>query len=119
MPAGLLLGVIVVYPILRTVGLSFAHKSLATGFRTEFAGIENFARILTDSRFAGSLWTTMLFTIVSVSVEFIIGWLLAISVTSIQRWRNAVRVILLVPWTLPTAVIAVLWVWILTISTVQ
>jgi len=113
LPAALLLSGIVFYPILRTILLSFARRSLATGFRTEFAGIDNFARIVTDSRFHASLWTTLVFTIVSVLAEFVIGLALAISVTSIRGWRNAVRAILLVPWTLPTAVTAVLWAWVL------
>src|SRR5215470_17294833 len=113
LPALIFLGVLVIYPILRTVSLSFAHKNLAIGFRTEFAGIDNFRRILTDSRFSSTLWTTLVFTFVSVFAEFVIGLLLAISATSIQRWRTAVRVILLIPWTLPTAVTAVLWAWIL------
>jgi multiple sugar transport system permease protein len=113
LPAALLLSVIVFYPVLRTIALSFAHKSLATGFRTEFAGIDNFKRSLTDSRFTDSLWTTMVFTVVSVLAEFTIGLLLAMSVTSVRSWRNAARTMLLVPWTLPTAVTAVLWAWIL------
>jgi len=112
-PAGLLLGAIVIYPILRTTELSFAHKNLVTGFRTEFAGIDNFRRIVTDSRFTSSLSTTLVFTLASVFFEFVIGLLLAISATSIHKGRSLARVILLVPWTLPTAVIAVLWAWIL------
>ena len=113
LPAALFLGALVLYPILRTIVLSFLHESLAIGFRTEFAGMDNFRRVLTDSRFSASLWTTLLFTIVSVCAEFLIGLFLAIAVTTIDKWRTTVRVILLVPWTLPTAVTAVLWAWIL------
>jgi multiple sugar transport system permease protein len=113
LPAAGFLGVLVLYPILRTIVLSFLHESLAIGFRTEFAGFDNFRRVLTDSRFTASLWTTLLFTIVSVGAEFIIGLFLAIAVTTIDKWRTTVRVMLLVPWTLPTAVTAVLWAWIL------
>jgi multiple sugar transport system permease protein len=47
-----------------------------------------------------------------VVVEFLIGLLLALSVGAFNTWRNAIRVIFLAPWTLPTAVIAVLWTWI-------
>jgi multiple sugar transport system permease protein len=50
--------------------------------------------------------------VVSVGAEFLIGLLLALSVDALRSGRNAVRTILLVPWTLPTAVIAVLWAWI-------
>jgi multiple sugar transport system permease protein len=111
-PASILLLAVVCYPILRAIGLSFVHESLANGFRTEFAGLDNFSRILGDSRFRGSLVTTLIFTLVSVGAEFLIGLLLALSMTSLRKWRSAVRVIFLVPWTLPTAVIAVLWAWI-------
>jgi len=111
-PAGFLLGLIVFYPIVRTIELSFAHKSLATGFRTEFAGGENFTRVLSDSRFRSSVWTTFVFSATSVAVEFTLGLALAILASSIRGWRNAVRTILLIPWTLPTAITAVLWAWI-------
>jgi len=111
-PASILLLAVVCYPILRAIGLSFVHESLANGFRAEFAGLDNFSRILGDSRFRGSLVTTLIFTLVSVGAEFLVGLFLALSMTSLRKWRSLVRVAFLVPWTLPTAVIAVLWAWI-------
>jgi trehalose/maltose transport system permease protein len=111
-PAAALLCVIVAYPLLRTFLLSFAHKSLSTGFLTEFAGLDNFARIAFDSRFWDCLRTTAFFTAASVTAEFLIGLALALSANSLTRFRSLSRVIFLVPWTLPTAVIAVLWAWI-------
>jgi multiple sugar transport system permease protein len=112
LPAALLIAVVVVYPIFRTVGLSFVHESLATEFHSTFAGFANYARLFVDSRFHSSLWTTGFFTVISVAAEFLIGFLLALSVKSLARWGPAIRVILLTPWTLPTAVIALLWAWI-------
>jgi multiple sugar transport system permease protein len=100
------------YPVVRTLGLSFFDTSLATAFRSEFSGLDNFVRLVFDSRFRSSLWTTTVFTIVSVGTEFLIGLLLAVSIDGLQCWRSSVRVILLLPWMLPTAVIAVLWAWI-------
>ena len=113
LPAAALLAIFVVYPVIRTIGLSFFHKSLVTGFVSEFAGLANFVRALTDSRFIASLWITFLFTAISVALEFGLGLLLAISSESIRKAQSVVRVILLIPWTLPTAVIAVLWAWML------
>ena len=111
-PASALLLAVMVYPVLRTIGLSVVHESLATGFRSEFAGLDNFARLIADSRFHSSLWTTAVFTVLSVGAEFLIGLFLALSVNAMTKWRSLVRVICLLPWTLPTAVIAVLWAWI-------
>jgi multiple sugar transport system permease protein len=111
-PASVLLLAVVCYPVLRTVVLSFVHQNLATEFRAEFAGLDNFRRIIVDSRLQSTMATTLFFTVVSVGAEFLIGLLLALSVDSLKRWRSLVRVVYLVPWTLPTAVIAVLWTWI-------
>jgi trehalose/maltose transport system permease protein len=96
----------------RTVALSFFNENLATGFQPEFTGIMNIKRLLADSRFHASLATTGLFTVVSVAAEFLIGLLLALALKNLKRWANVVRVIVLTPWTLPTAVVALLWAWI-------
>ena len=111
-PAVFLLGVVVAYPIIRTLTLSFLHQSLATGFRAHFAGLDNFIRLVFDSRFRSSLWTTTFFTVVSVALEFGVGLALALTVNSLKNWKSTARVVLMSPWTLPTAVIAVLWNWI-------
>ena len=85
---------------------------LGTSFQAEFAGLSNFARLAVDSRFRGSLWTTIVFTTTTVSIEFLAGLGLALCADTWVQGRSAVRTILLIPWTLPTAVIAVLWAWI-------
>jgi multiple sugar transport system permease protein len=112
LPASILLLAIVAYPIARTLLLSLLHLNLATGFQTETAGIDNFSRLVNDSRFGSSLRVTALFTAVSVGAEFALGLLLALAMNALKTARALVRVIFLVPWTLPTAVIAVLWAWI-------
>jgi len=112
LPAAILLGLVVVYPILRTTILSLFHLKLATQFQAEFAGPENFVRLLFDSRFHNSLKVTGLFTAVSVALEFGIGLLLALAANALVHGKGLVRTVLLVPWTLPTAIIAVLWTWI-------
>ncbi len=111
-PAAVLLLVVFGYPIARTVALSFSRLNLSTAFQPEFSGLENYARLLSDSRFLDSLQTTSVFTIVSVTIEFGLGLMLALAANNCIRGRGLVRSIVLAPWTLPTAVIAVLWAWI-------
>ena len=112
-PASSLLLIFVIYPAIRTIGLAFSHKDPSSGFASEFAGLANFLRAATDSRFISSLWITFIFTAASVALEFGLGLLLALSAESVRKAQGLVRVILLIPWTLPTAVIAVLWGWML------
>ena len=111
-PLALLAGLVFVYPALRTLGLSFFRQSAANGFRTEFIGLANFERIAGDSRLMNSFRVTAVFTIVSIVLEFALGMILALSANRLVKFQDAVRTILLIPWTLPTAVIAVLWAWI-------
>ena len=108
----LLAGLVFVYPALRTLALSFFRQSAANGFRTEFIGLANFERIAGDSRLMNSFRVTAVFTIVSILLEFALGMILALSANRLAKFQDAVRTILLIPWTLPTAVIAVLWAWI-------
>jgi multiple sugar transport system permease protein len=103
---------IFLYPILRTFALSFMHFSLRTGLQPRFAGVDNFVRLWSDSRFIASLEVTALFTVVSVALEFVLGLLCALAVEKIKKGRRTIRTLLLIPWTLPTAIIAVLWMWI-------
>jgi multiple sugar transport system permease protein len=111
-PAAVLVVLIFVYPILRTFSLSFMQFSLETGMRPRFAGTDNFVRLWSDSRFVASLKVTALFTVVSVALEFVLGLLSALAVEKIKKGRRAARTLLLIPWTLPTAIISVLWMWI-------
>jgi len=111
-PAAMLLGLVVAYPILRTTVLSFTQMSLHTAFQPEFTGAQNYLRLAFDSRFHNSLTITAAFTIISVALEFALGLCLALTVGTFIRGRGIIRSFLLAPWTLPTAIIAVLWAWI-------
>jgi multiple sugar transport system permease protein len=111
-PAAILVLLVFVYPVLRTLCLVFMHANLQTGFQPRFAGLDNVARLVSDSRFLGSLKVTALFAAVSVALEFLLGLLAALALEKIGRGRQVARTLLLVPWTLPTAIIAVLWMWI-------
>jgi multiple sugar transport system permease protein len=111
-PAVLLACGVMLYPALRTLALSFLNVNLKNHFHSEFAGAANYVRLIHDSRFHSAIWTTTVFTTISVAIEFALGLALAISADSWKRGKGALRTILLIPWTLPTAVIGVLWAWI-------
>jgi multiple sugar transport system permease protein len=113
LPAAILISGILVYPALRALLLSFTHYSLGTAFETHFAGVDNFRRLLADSRLHASFTVTAFFVAVSVALEFGLGLALALSAGRLIRGQNIARTLLLIPWTLPTAIAGVLWAWIL------
>ena len=94
-PAVTLLLVIFCYPVLRTILLSFLRFDLETGFQPQFAGLVNFIRLASDSRFFASLKTTVLFTVASVTLEFFLGLTAALAVESLHRAGRSARTFLL------------------------
>jgi multiple sugar transport system permease protein len=113
LPAFLLVVCVLVYPALRVLFLSLTHYGLSTGFETHFAGADNFRRVLSDSRLHDSLSITAAFVVTSAGLEFLLGLGLALAASRLTRGQTAVRTLLLIPWTLPTAIVGVLWAWIL------
>jgi multiple sugar transport system substrate-binding protein len=65
-----------------------------------------------DGRFVTSLRNTALFTGASVALETILGLGAALLLHRTFRGRGVVRAITLLPWALPTAVMALAWAWI-------
>lgn len=111
-PAAALIALVFVFPVSRALWLSFMHFNLDTGFDARFVGLSNFIRLAFDSRFAAALKVTLLFTVISVALEFLLGLSAALAAETIHRLRPTTRILLFIPWTLPTAIIAALWIWI-------
>lgn len=62
-----------------------------------------------DSDFLKSVWTTLLFTVISVTLELAIALFMAMTVNSAFKGRGLMRAVMLVPWAIPTVVAARLW----------
>ncbi|MEW6732174.1 MAG: sugar ABC transporter permease [Acidobacteriota bacterium] len=112
LPALFVLVTIACYPIVRTLALSLFKISLATRFETEFIGLANYDRALSDSRLWQSLRNTAIFTFSSVTLEFIMGLAGALILHQRFRGRGTIRAVAMLPWALPTAVMALAWSWI-------
>ncbi|MBA4467233.1 sugar ABC transporter permease, partial [Cylindrospermopsis raciborskii CS-506_A] len=68
--------------------------------------------LLGDSRFWESFKSTTIFTLVSVSLELILGLNIALLLNQQFLGRDIVRTIAILPWALPTAIIGLVWNWI-------
>jgi ABC-type sugar transport system permease subunit len=69
------------------------------------------ARLLADHDLRQTLRNTLVFTACSVPLEFLLGLSLALLVHLPFRGRSTMRLSVLVPWALPTAVMAIAWQW--------
>jgi multiple sugar transport system permease protein len=112
LPALALLGVIVVVPILRVVQLAFHETEVAGGLALRWAGLDPFLRLWSDGRWWMSLRNTAVFTGLSVMLEMALGVAFALLLHRSFRGRGLVRAMVVLPWALPTAVMALAWAWI-------
>lgn len=112
LPALLLMGLVFVWPMLRYGWLSFHADSVLTGLNPVPNGGANWVRLLDDQRFWQDTLQTTRFAGVSVGLELLLA--LAIALLLDQRWRGRgmVRALALLPWALPTTMMALGWRWI-------
>ena len=107
LPAVLIIVVIAFFPVLYGVVLSFTDSTV-TSFGS-FIGLENYVEMFQDTDFLVGLSNTVIFTVVSVTLEFIFGLAIALAVNRAFRGRGLVRAAILVPWAFPTVISAVMW----------
>jgi multiple sugar transport system permease protein len=113
-PALVVVGVFALLPILAAGWLGF-HRQLPIFDIHEFVGLANYLRLAEDERFWSACWTTLYFTGVSVTAELLLGLGLALLLAGGVRGRGGgstwARVLILIPWAIPTVVSARMWEW--------
>ncbi|MDK8795268.1 sugar ABC transporter permease [Corynebacterium sp. MSK041] len=131
-PALIVLAIVIGYPIVRAIWLSFQanrHLDPSTGVFVDggFAGLDNYLywiqnRCMSPAGTVGdcppgvlatdfwpALGITLFFTVVTVSLEAVLGMVMALIMNHPSRVRALVRAAVLIPWAIPTAVTAKLW----------
>ncbi len=97
-----------VFPLLYDVALSFGNARLSGG-KWEWVGGENYARVFTDPRYASALRTTAAFVVTAVSIELVLGYVLALALRRAFPGKGIVTTVLLVPMMLSPAVMGLYW----------
>ncbi|APC36817.1 MULTISPECIES: carbohydrate ABC transporter permease [Nocardiopsis] len=105
-PSFAFMAVIALFPVFYAIGMSLYE---IRGFRQEFTGVDNYVRVLTDSGFFNAVWNTLVFTVASVSLEFLVGMAFALIMHQAFLGRGLTRAVILIPWVIPTAVAAQVW----------
>jgi multiple sugar transport system permease protein len=105
LPASVLCAFVFLYP---------AFLAVRTSLFVDAGGInlDHYARIFHDDLFADSLMRTLAFAAISVSLEFVLGFAMALLLMMPLRGRGFIRASLLVPWVLPPAIMGFAWRWI-------
>jgi multiple sugar transport system permease protein len=109
-PAVVALAVTVVYPVLWTVSLSFQKFSLsASGPPAEFAGLDNYTRVLGSPGFRDALLHSIGFVVTSLAVELLLALPIAMLLNKETRGRRTMRLIIALPLMVAPVVASLAW----------
>ena len=131
-PTMVILAIVIVYPVIRALVMSFSKDpglDPATGMFVTggSAGFDNYTHWILQqctsasgtlvpcppgtlgSQFWGAVGNTAFFTVVTVSIEVVIGFGMAVIMGKTFAGRALLRAAILIPWAIPTAVTAKLW----------
>ncbi len=106
-PSLLVVGLLIIYPIIYNLYLSFFEVHLAK--ENEFVGLSNYLYLLQDTEFYGSLWTTAIFLVATTAGTTLLGLGVAILMNRKFPFRGFVRGLILLPYIAP--VISVVFSW--------
>ncbi|HRE53736.1 MAG TPA: sugar ABC transporter permease [Candidatus Competibacter sp.] len=118
-PMLILLAMVAGWPLLRTIWFSFTDANLSDLSGAKFIGFENYLAyndgewygVLADSEWWNAVWNTLKFSVISVTLETVLGLVVALVLNASFPGRSLVRAAVLIPWAIPTIVSAKMWGW--------
>jgi multiple sugar transport system permease protein len=108
-PSMALIALVAAYPIFYAIWLSLHEYSVRVAGLSRFAGLRNYSTALGDADWWAAFGHTMVFTVCSVTLEFLIGLAMAMAMHSAFRGQGLLRTVVLVPWAVLTVVTAIMW----------
>ena len=112
LPALLVVGILLVYPIFSSLYYSMTTKHLIKA-SYDFIGLENYKAVLSDSNFYKAFLTSILWTVGSLLGQLFIGFTAALAINRVKIGKGIYRTLMIIPWAFPSIVIALSWKWIL------
>lgn len=111
-PVVIYLVLVVAYPLV--LSFLYAFSDVTTGSqKLHFVGFQTFVAAIEDPVFITSLVNTVVFTAISQLLVVVLSTVLAFVLTAKFYGRWFVRFLVLMPWTTPVALSAVIWLWML------
>jgi multiple sugar transport system permease protein len=108
-PAAIVMLAVTAYPILYAIWLSLHRSDLRFPNDTAFIGLDNYVTVLSSNLWWKDLFHTLVLTGLSVSIELVLGMLLALAMHRAIFGRGLIRTSALVPYGIVTVVAAFAW----------
>lgn len=112
LPALTVVILLLLYPVTSSIFYSLTNKNLIKP-TYRFLGLDNYIKTLTDPDFWMAFWNDLKWTFFSLLGQLIVGFTGALALNRIKKGSSIYRTILIIPWAIPSIVLAFSWKWIL------
>ena len=107
-PALMFIAVIVVWPLLETIRLSFTDATLGG---ENWVGTQNYAALFADPKFWQIVGRTFYWMVLAVSLKLVVGLIGATLLNAAIPGKALFRVLVMPPWVIPIAIGCIGWKW--------
>ncbi|MDQ0396392.1 carbohydrate ABC transporter permease [Labrys monachus] len=110
LPSFLMAAFIILWPLYQ-IGQISLHDVNRFGMLREFSGLANFQALFADPDFLAALWRTLIWTLGVVLGTLIVSVPIALILNDDFYGRSIARVIIMLPWAVSLAMMAIVWRW--------
>jgi len=109
MPAVIVMALVILYPFIYNVVISFQNMNLTHFKDAGFIGLRNYSSVIFDSQFWYFFFKTILWTGLNLTFHVGIGLMLALIINEDIKAKSFFRTILILPWAVPQYITALTW----------
>lgn len=113
LPVVLIIALFAIYPLIHAVRMSFYRYLLTRPGDHPFVGLGNFANVINSYYFKNALKITGMYTLQAVIGVILFGIGVALLLNSKVKLAAPLKIVILLPWAIPSVVSGLLWKWIL------
>jgi multiple sugar transport system permease protein len=109
-PALVIVGLVTIFPIVYSVVISLSNATVSgNGISLNGFTTANYSLVLKNSTWHYALAFTIIYTLITVIVELVLGTMIALVLERLTSGRGAMMALLLIPWSMITVINAELW----------
>ncbi|UCG94424.1 MAG: sugar ABC transporter permease [Candidatus Aerophobus sp.] len=113
LPAIVVVGLLIFYPMAYNFVISFTNKSMFPR-AIRFVGLANYAKLSTDQKYLNALGNDLIYTFSSVPLTLVVGMAIALVLNREKLvLRRLFRTLVIFPWVIPIVVVVMIWRWLL------
>jgi multiple sugar transport system permease protein len=110
-PSFFLLFIFLAYPLLSSILYAFKSYKLTAPNDIAFTGLANFKAVFTDANFGLIMKNTVIWVVLTVGAQFILGFILALALSRPFPFRNIYQAVVFLPWAVSSFVIGLTFRW--------